>query len=272
MDELSIKSHNGIQKSNRANTFNIIKEGWDKLSLEFDKIVKNVRIFNESLDEENKKKFNSLIISLEKFKDDFKNVIFNISLSLGNISSNRQHTNNSINLNLGIKNSYDNIYNEFLELETLIKSTSNEQIKMKKKRNNNFQNLEKKLQGYLEDINNFDFEKIAQNYDKFTENKNNLTLEYSNEIDKINLLLQKNVVPEKYDPLEYSSHINSENFDEAEYDMENNNKVNEYENGKNNLEYTEEKEIGLLKEIVNIDWENKDDAINYIQSKIKKRK
>ena len=45
-----------------------------------------------------------------------KNVIFNISLSLGNIStSNTQNKNiNEININLGVKDSYDNIYNVFL--------------------------------------------------------------------------------------------------------------------------------------------------------------
>ena len=45
-----------------------------------------------------------------------KNVIFNISLSLGNIStSNTKNKNiNEININLGVKDSYDNIYNVFL--------------------------------------------------------------------------------------------------------------------------------------------------------------
>ena len=70
------------KKNDKENTFNIIKEGWDKLSLEYDTIVKNVKSFNESLDEEHKKNFKPIISSLEKFKDDFKNVIFNISLSL----------------------------------------------------------------------------------------------------------------------------------------------------------------------------------------------
>ena len=50
-------------KNNKENTFNIIKEGWDKLSSEYETIVKNVKSFNESLDEAQKKfQINNIII------------------------------------------------------------------------------------------------------------------------------------------------------------------------------------------------------------------
>ena len=201
----SILSKKGEIKDNKSkyyekeNIFQIIKEGWDVLSSEFDLIVNNVKSFNDSLEENKKKNFKSIISSLEKFKDDFKNVIFNISLTIGNTTSNSpSKTKNEENLNLSVKNSYDNIYNEFLELESLTKNMIQNQEKLEKNRNKHFENIEKKLQGYLEEINNFDYEKINQNYNVF---------DSSDDIDineKINLILQKNCEVEKYNPLEFN--------------------------------------------------------------------
>ena len=183
----------------KENIFQIIKEGWDALSSEFDLIVNNVKSFNDSLDENKKKYFKPIISSLDKFKDNFKNVIFNISLTIGNTSTNSpSKSKNDENLNLSVKNSYDNIYNEFLELESLTKNMIQNQSKLEKNRTKQFENIEKKLQGYLEEINNFDYEKINKNYNIF---------DSSDELDvneKINLILQKNCEVEKYNPLEYN--------------------------------------------------------------------
>ena len=167
----SILNKKGEIKDNKSkyyekeNIFQIIKEGWDALSSEFDLIVNNVKSFNDSLDENKKKYFKPIISSLDKFKDNFKNVIFNISLTIGNTSTNSpSKSKNDENLNLSVKNSYDNIYNEFLELESLTKNMIQNQSKLEKNRTKQFENIEKKLQGYLEEINNFDYEKINQNY------------------------------------------------------------------------------------------------------------
>ena len=201
----SILNKKGEIKDNKSkyyekeNIFKIIKEGWDVLSSEFDIIVNNVKSFNDSLEENKKKNFKSIISSLEKFKDDFKNVIFNISLTIGNTTSNSpSKSKNEENLNLSVKNSYDNIYNEFLEIESLTKNMIQNQAKLEKNRNKYFENIEKKLQGYLEEVNNFDYEKINQNYNVF---------DSSDDIDineKINLILQKNCEVEKYNPLEFN--------------------------------------------------------------------
>ena len=201
----SILNKKGEIKDNKSkyyekeNIFQIIKEGWDVLSSEFDIIVNNVKSFNDSLEENKKKNFKSIISSLEKFKDNFKNVIFNISLTIGNTTSNSpSKTKNEENLNLSVKNSYDNIYNEFLEIESLTKNMIQNQAKLEKNRNKYFENIEKKLQGYLEEVNNFDYEKINQNYNVF---------DSSDDIDineKINLILQKNCEVEKYNPLEFN--------------------------------------------------------------------
>ena len=201
----SILNKKGEIKDNKSkyyekeNIFQIIKEGWDVLSSEFDIIVNNVKSFNDSLEENKKKNFKPIISSLEKFKDDFKNVIFNISLTIGNTTSNSpSKTKNEENINLSVKNSYDNIYNEFLEIESLTKNMIQNQAKLEKNRNKYFENIEKKLQGYLEEVNNFDYEKINQNYNVF---------DSSDDIDineKINLILQKNCEVEKYNPLEFN--------------------------------------------------------------------
>ena len=271
-------------KNNKENAFNIIKEGWDKLSLEYDTIVKNVKSFNDLLDEEHKKNFKSIIISLEKFKDDFKNVIFNISLSIGNISSNSPNKiNNEININLSVKDSYDNIYNEFLELESLTKQMISNQNKIQKNRSNHFQNIEKKFQGYLEEINDFDFKKINKNFNKLYDDKN-LNI---NDNEKINILLQKNNFVEKYNPFEFKFN-DSENYkneeDEINEDFDynisqkedinkkNSENKNNKENNENMILSNEEKDIKVLNEIINMNALNQDEAAKYINLLVNKDK
>ena len=276
-------------KNDKENTFNIIKEGWDKLSLEYNNIVTNLNSFNDSLDEEHKKSFKIIITSLEKFKDDFKNLIFNISVSLGNISSNTPNKNiNDININLSVKDSYDNIYNEFLELESLTKHMISNQKKVQKNRSIHFQNIEKKLQGFLEEINEFDFKKINKNYNKLYDN-----LDQINDNEKINMLLQRNNFVEKYNPSEYNLNIfeNNKNEEEVEIDDEidydnmiekgdiskKNQIKREKDNHKSNSENnvflsTEEKEVKILNEIINMDGLNQEEAVKYIQLLINNEK
>ena len=208
----------------KDNIFHIIKDGWDVLSSEFDIIVNNAKSFNDTLDENRKKNFKSIIASLEKFKDNFKNVIFNISLTIGNTSSNSpSKEKNEENVNLSVKNSYDNIYNEFLSIETLTKNMIQNQDKLEKNRNKHFENIEKKLQGYLEEINNFDYEKINQNLNIFDTSDD---LEIN---EKINLILQKNCDVEKYNPFDFNyiesgvDNLGEEKELYEEYDSDNSN-------------------------------------------------
>ena len=279
------------KKNDKENTFNIIKEGWDKLSLEYNNIVTNLNSFNDSLDEEHKKSFKLIITSLEKFKDDFKNLIFNISVSIGNISSNSPSKNiNDININLSVKDSYDNIYNEFLELESLTKHMISNQNKVQKNRNIHFQNIEKKLQGFLEEINDFDFKKLNKNYNKIYGNLNQVN---DNDNEKINILLQRNNFVEKYNPLDYNLNIFENNKNEEEVEVEDeldydniiekedltkkNQIKKEKDNHKSNSENnvflsTEEKEVKILNEIINMNGLNQEEAVKYIQLLINNEK
>ena len=72
------------------------------------------------------------------------------------------------------------------------------QEKLEKNRNKHFENIEKKLQGYLEEINNFDYEKINENYNVF-DSSDDLDIN-----EKINLILQKNCNVEKYNPFDFN--------------------------------------------------------------------
>ena len=126
-------------------------------------------------------------------------------------------------MNLSVKNSYDNIYNEFLSIETLTKNMIQNQDKLEKNRNKHFENIEKKLQGYLEEINNFDYEKINENLNIF---------DTSDDLDineKINLILQKNCDVEKYNPFDFNyiesgvDNLGDEKELYEEYDSDNSN-------------------------------------------------
>ena len=126
-------------------------------------------------------------------------------------------------MNLSVKNSYDNIYNEFLSIETLTKNMIQNQDKLEKNRNKHFENIEKKLQGYLEEINNFDYEKINENLNIF---------DTSDDLDineKINLILQKNCDVEKYNPFDFNyiesgvDNLGEEKELYEEYDSDNSN-------------------------------------------------
>ena len=274
----SEKSESESPKSNKGTkvkVLNLIKDGWDKLSIELDSIVKTTRKFYDTLDNDHKNNFKQILTSLETFKDDFKNVFFNISLSIGNVSSTNSSTNNSeVNINLSVKNSYNNIYNEFLKLESLTKNMISNQSKLKTKKINRIQTLEKQLQDYLEEINDFDFKKIDKNFSKIYKNNIQVNKEkIKNTNDQIDKLFQKNQNIEKYEPMNY----NFENKKDEDFDyggvLEEEVEDNKSE-GKNMFlsnSGSEEKEVKLLNEIINMDSMNQKDAVKYIKSLIKEK-
>ena len=273
----SEKSESESPKSNkgsRIKVLNLIKDGWDKLSIELDSIVKTTRKFNDTLDNDHKNNFKQILSSLETFKDDFKNVFFNISLSVGNASSNTSSTNNSeININLSVKNSYNNIYNEFLKLESLTKNMILNQSKLKTKKINRIQTLEKQLQGYLEEINDFDFKKIDKNFSKIYNNNTNNKEKIKTTNDQIDKLFQKNQNIEKYEPMNYNFENRKDGDFGYEVDLEE--EIEDNKNERKNIflsnSETEEKEVKFLNEIINMDALDQKDAVKYIKSLIKEK-
>ena len=273
----SEKSESESPKSNkgsRIKVLNLIKDGWDKLSIELDSIVKTTRKFNDTLDNDHKNNFKQILSSLETFKDDFKNVFFNISLSVGNASSNTSSTNNSeININLSVKNSYNNIYNEFLKLESLTKNMILNQSKLKTKKINRIQTLEKQLQGYLEEINDFDFKKIDKNFSKIYNNNTNNKEKIKTTNDQIDKLFQKNQNIEKYESMNYNFENRKDGDFGYEVDLEE--EIEDNKNERKNIflsnSETEEKEVKFLNEIINMDALDQKDAVKYIKSLIKEK-
>ena len=176
------KDKNPIQKiTNIDGKFlSILKQSWDKIEKEYENLMKRFEKFNEYLKEtEIKKEYNSLITLLSSFKNNFKNIFFNVGINMANISNNTSQK---------IIYSYDNIYNEITDLELEIEDISSIQNNYRKNKKMKMQKLENKLHEFMDDAENFDFNKIEKYYDVYK-------LYKKNELEKI--LLQNNFI-EKY--------------------------------------------------------------------------
>ena len=165
------KDKNIIQKISNidSNILSILKQNWDKIESEYDSIIKKLEKFEGKLKEQEiKKDYKSLITFFSNFKNNFKNIFFNVGINIANIS-----TTDTEKINL----SYDNIYNEMENLETVIKDINNMHNKKKLNKKLKIQNLESKLHEYMDEVENFDFDnililiyKLKLNMDKKKEN------------------------------------------------------------------------------------------------------
>ena len=176
------KDKNLIQKiTNIDGKFlSILKQSWDKIEKEYETLMKRFEKFNEYLKEtEIKKEYNSLITLLSSFKNNFKNIFFNVGINMANSSNNSSEK---------IIYSYDNIYNEITDLELEIEDISSIQNNYRKNKKMKMQKLENKLHEFMDEAENFDFNKIEKYYDVYK-------LYNKNELEKI--LLQNNFI-EKY--------------------------------------------------------------------------
>ena len=163
------KDKNLIQKISNIDgkLLTFLKENWDKIEIEYDSLIKKSKKFNDYFKEQDiKKEYESLILLFSNFKNNFKNIFFNVGINLANIST----TDNE-----KINNSYDNVYNEMACLESIIKDINTIQNNNKKNKKIKIQNLENKLHQYMDEIENFDFDKIEKYYDLYNNfDKNDL--------------------------------------------------------------------------------------------------
>ena len=163
------KDKNLIQKISiiDGKLLTFLKENWDKIEIEYDLLIKKSKKFNDYFKEQDiKKEYESLILLFSNFKNNFKNIFFNVGINLANIST----TDNE-----KINNSYDNVYNEMACLESIIKDINTIQNNNKKNKKIKIQNLENKLHQYMDEIENFDFDKIEKYYDLYNNfDKNDL--------------------------------------------------------------------------------------------------
>ena len=208
------KDKNLIQKITNIDgkLLSILKQNWDKIELEYEKLMKQFEKFNEDIKEiEIKKEYNSLLSLFSSFKNNFKNIYFNVGINMANSSNNSSEK---------IIYSYDNIYNEMTDLELEIEELSRIQNNNRKNKKMKIQKLENQLHEFMDEAENFDFNKIEKYYDIYKlYNKNELE----------NILLQNNFI-ERYNTnkAEYRNEI-------IENDLLNINTLNHDSDNLNNL-------------------------------------
>ena len=208
------KDKNLIQKITNIDgkLLSILKQNWDKIELEYEKLMKQFEKLNEKIKEiEIKKEYNSLLSLFSSFKNNFKNIYFNVGINMANSSNNSSEK---------IIYSYDNIYNEMTDLELEIEELSRIQNNNRKNKKMKIQKLENQLHEFMDEAENFDFNKIEKYYDIYKlYNKNELE----------NILLQNNFI-ERYNTnkAEYRNEI-------IENDLLNINTLNHDSDNLNNL-------------------------------------
>ena len=193
----------------------ILKQNWDKIENEYVSLMKKFEKFETIIKEpEIKKEFKTLISSISNFKSNFKSIFFNVGINMANLSNN---TSEKINY------SYNNIYNEMTDLDLVINDINEIQNNNRKNKKMKIQKLENKLHEFMDEVENFDFNKLEKTYDICNSYNNN-------ELEKI--LLQNNFI-EKYNIKE--ADYNDENFENNLLDI--NTLNHDSDNLNNNMKY-----------------------------------
>ncbi len=273
------RSFKNIDKANNKGTVNnnininakillLLKQNWDKIEIEYNSLMKKSDEFTKILlDSQIKKEYKLLISLFSNFKDNVRNVFFNVGINIGNLSFNNNNNNNNVDNNNSniIQASYDNIYNEFLSLESIIKDINNIQINSKKKKKKQFENLENKLHEYMDELDKLDFNKMDKLYNNFNDvNKKEIE----------NIILQNDFI-EQYNYKEFD--FQNENNKEENYidkfkgsnQINNQLNINTLNHDSDSMKISNKNQI--INGIVNMKENNKEDAIKYIQSLINKQ-
>ena len=273
------RSFKNIDKANNKGTVNnnininakillLLKQNWDKIEIEYNSLMKKSDEFTKILlDSQIKKEYKLLISLFSNFKDNVRNVFFNVGINIGNLSFNNNDNNNNVDNNNSniIQASYDNIYNEFLSLESIIKDINNIQINSKKKKKKQFENLENKLHEYMDELDKLDFNKMDKLYNNFNDvNKKEIE----------NIILQNDFI-EQYNYKEFD--FQNENNKEENYidkfkgsnQINNQLNINTLNHDSDSMKISNKNQI--INGIVNMKENNKEDAIKYIQSLINKQ-
>ena len=270
------RSFKNIEKPNIKSTINnninakillLLKQNWDKIEIEYNSLMKKSEEFTKILlDSQIKKEYKLLISLFSKFKDNVRNVFFNVGINIGNLSSSNNSKTNNIDIdnNNIIQASYDNIYNEFLSLESIIKDINNIQINSKKKNKKQIENLENKLHEYMDELDKLDFNKIDKIYNNFND-------ENKKEIE--NMILQNDFI-EQYNYKEFD--FQNENNKVEKYidkfkgsnQINNQLNINTLNHDSDSMKISNKNQI--INGIINMKENNKEDAIKYIKSLINK--
>ena len=170
------------EKNSLKKLSSFLKETNEKITLNFTKInnllsnTKNILNNNNN----NNKLILNLNIELKNLENFLKNFFKEILSQINNINSNYNSTNNSEEennnfLDSTIKNSYNKVSNEFEEVEKktiqIIKSLNINKEKRKKR----IFLLEKKLQAFVDDVSEFNYQNIKKEFDNNVNDNNKIS-------------------------------------------------------------------------------------------------
>lgn len=192
-------------------TRNIIKETSDKIIQDYSQIESQLGSLSLILPNEYQNPITEILSNLMSMKDYFKNFISLINTLLSQQLPNETSTSNSENgsnsITPRIKCSYDLIYSEFCKLESITKEMMNHKAKSSSKKEKRILYLEKKLQGYCDEIGKMNFTKLTKEYDQCLNSK-----DINKKINNVNDYIKSNEQLLKYNSIDISaSDVNSIN-------------------------------------------------------------
>ena len=279
------------EKNSLKKLSSFLKETNEKITLNFTKInnllsnTKNILNNNNN----NNKLILNLNIELKNLENFLKNFFKEILSQINNINSNYNSTNNSEEennfLDSTIKNSYNKVSNEFEEVEKktiqIIKSLNIN----KEKRKQRIFLLEKKLQGFVDDVSFFNYQNIKKEFDINVNDNNKIS----------NFILKNNIFIEKYKEIDYNENSNdnnkkkknnfnykilqnlnnnnnensndnnnNDNNDDSNNDNDNNDNNNDSNNNDNDNE-------SIIQQLINIKTDEPNEIINVLESMINKK-
>ena len=227
----------------------LITDGYEKIINDYTQIEKSFNNILKTMPLKYKDSFINLFNQIEIMKKHFKSYINSINVAFNSLNSNSNTEISDLNLSFSktIKNSYEQISNEFNKIETITKEILENNEKIKEKRKKRVKLLEKKLQSYIEEINNFDFSIINNIYNINIKNNEKI----SNYILKNQKIEQYKLIDDNdtfLDNNKISSKINNKNYSTESESHHNNN---------DNL---------LINELVKMNMDKEEDVIEFIQT------
>ena len=239
------------------NTFDISKinsliiDGYEKIINDYTKIEKSFSNILKTIPLKYKDSFVNLFNQIEIMKKHFKSYINSITLAFNSLNSNSNTNTEISDLNFSfsktIKNSYEQIRNEFNKIEKISKEVLDTNERLKEKRKKRVKLLEKKLQSYIEEINEFDFSKM-----------NNIYKINIKDNEKVSKYILKNQNIEQYKLIDDNDAILDNNKTNSKINNKNYSTESEsHHNNNDNL---------LINELVKMNMDKEEDIIEFIQT------
>ena len=279
------------EKNSLKKLSSFLKETNEKITLNFTKInnllsnTKNILNNNNN----NNKLILNLNIELKNLENFLKNFFKEILSQINNINSNYNSTNNSEEennnfLDSTIKNSYNKVSNEFEEVEKktiqIIKSLNINKEKRKKR----IFLLENKLQAFVDDVSEFNYQNIKKEFDNNVNDNNKIS----------NFILKNNIFIEKYKEIDYNydddnnnnnnnkvnknnnykllQNLNNDNNNIENSNDNNNNNDNDDNNNDNNDDNNNDNDNNsIIQQLINIKTDEPNEIINVLESMINKK-